>query len=392
MKLSYTKGKYTGSNVDLTISDDMTHVRAHSWEWWRFVETDAAGNIIVNEAKYSVSTSRHQTDVFAKLRMLNIKPHLILECTRKSLECIRTAVENEIVRLKWSNEKIAAAMAKKGSHKRKNEERAETIKQNEYRIKDLQRYLDEYCDKKLLPQKKINVRIYTPLLETYKALSYRKYFLKPNGKLKNNEYHEFIRKITRVYLREADIHQTAPQSIDKILELLDLKSSNFEAVCNIISYIFAQDVNEGIPPIDSYKYIKLKKTIKKKLANHPVNEFLLEKIHTIQINWENNNTYTSPEPIALPVHEKLLELEKSVKELTVLKTVRDIRAEGRKQNHCIGQKEMGYIDRCLNGFQALNYKGYTFFLSPDLKVRCAYGKYNRHCPSEIKDEFTELIA
>ena len=55
----------------------------------------------------------------------------------------------------------------------------------------------------------------------------------------------------------------------------------------------------------------------------------------------------------------------------------------------IGHQE--YIEDCRRGYQALNYKDYTFFLDPSLNVNQTHGRHNSHTPSSIIEELQNLI-
>lgn len=85
MKLLVTKNQYKQSNASLSVSDDMHRVEAYSYGWWRFVDTDAAGNVVFNSHRYSVSTGGHQRDVEGILDRLGIRVALWLSRSPRSL-------------------------------------------------------------------------------------------------------------------------------------------------------------------------------------------------------------------------------------------------------------------------------------------------------------------
>jgi hypothetical protein len=123
-----------------------------------------------------------------------------------------------------------------------------------------------------------------------------------------------------------------------------------------------------------------------------LNTLKLDTLHTYFINLGKRKDYTPSKPIDLPVSEKLLKLEFKTDKLKVMKTVQDMRKEGRQQSHCIGQKNMGYISRCLNeSYQTVNFKGFTFFLNPDLSINTTNGRHNSSTPDNVRDELTKLI-
>lgn len=391
MKLLLTKNEYTsGSNkARLSVSDDLKTVRATSYSWWVFVATDSVGNVIFNNATYSTTTSRHQSDVSSQLKTLHVPINLKLSRTQASLgndDCdIKAAITQEIACIQGEIANLRDAMAVKGSHKRKNLERAETIKALEYEIKDLTRYRDEYIGKKIIP---IAVSKSEPSFfddrdrERDRKIhaTYEPYFLKPNGVLKRNEHQAFI-KTLGYWSREA------PRSIDKIKALLGLKT--FEETITVLSYRFAQDTDNMIPDVDTEPYLNLKAWLSKaRISREGFNLLSLDKIHTYLTNQLNKRDYTPSEPVKFPVAEPLKRLV-GTENLYLLDDARKLRAEGRKQSHCIGGKD--YINKCKRGYQALNYKGFTFFLSPDLKVLQAHGRFNSHTPETIVDELTSMI-
>ena len=105
-------------------------------------------------------------------------------------------------------------------------------------------------------------------------------------------------------------------------------------------------------------------------------------------NKVNRKNYEPKEPQALMVNPKLQEIE-GTEHLQVIKTDRELRLEGRKQHHCIGSRH--YIEKALRGYNAVNYKGYTFFFSPTLTLLETSGKYNSRTPEVIKNELLTLI-
>jgi hypothetical protein len=76
--------------------------------------------------------------------------------------------------------------------------------------------------------------------------------------------------------------------------------------------------------------------------------------------------------------------------LELIKTDKELRAEGRRQGHCIGSKM--YMDKMHRGYHALNYKGYTFFLTPDAQLIETHGKHNSRTPLQIENELRQIVA
>ena len=142
MKLLSSKNTYTASNCKLVVSDDLTQVSAFSYSWWQFVVTDSVGNVFFNDATYSNTTRKHQEDVSCVLSELGVKQCLVLQNTTENMtsdEGIREAIESEIQGIHGLIQGLEQAIAKRGSWKRTNAERAESIKAKGYEIKDLER-------------------------------------------------------------------------------------------------------------------------------------------------------------------------------------------------------------------------------------------------------------
>src|SRR5690606_30650622 len=126
----------------------------------------------------------------------------------------------------------------------------------------------------------------------------------------------------------------------------------------------------------------------------------LDRLHTAVINkaLRADRFPSSPKNwTAYKVNEKLLKLEENLnKEKIVIKVIKnqgDLKKESRVMNHCIGQERMGYHEKILmRNYQALNYKGFTFFLNPYLSINQTHGKHNSYTPDNIKQELIKLIA
>lgn len=392
MKLLVTKNQYKSSNCELNISENMQEISAYSYDWWKFVATDKVGNIIFNDSTYSVSTSGHQGDVNNKLRELGLKPHLRLHRVIDNLGNLKIAINTEIKEIKKEITELNRLINKKGTHRVKNSERKQTIAELEFQIKDLINFRDNYLDKKIYPIKK-SKNDYSrsedywdddDKKEIIKQLdSYKKYFLKPNGKLQANEYNDFINY-------KKDVSDYAPNSLEKLKLLLNLDQKSIQIA---LAYRHIADVENMIPDQDTIEFQKLQKfAIKHEINRDSLNLFKLDKLHTKQINDLNRKVYVKKEEVPFPVNEKLIQAESKCEkgELSVIKLPSQLRGEGRKQGHCIGSKH--YIDQCHQGKQALNFKGYTYLLNNDLSVYETHGKYNCNTPDSVTEELYKLIG
>ena len=103
----------------------------------------------------------------------------------------------------------------------------------------------------------------------------------------------------------------------------------------------------------------------------------------------NKKTYAPSEPYEFCFSDKLTAL-KDIEGLTLLDTDRKLRAEGKRQNHCIGGKD--YILLCKQGDQAVNYKGYTFHLNNSCEILSTTGPHNCETPMKIENELLQLLA
>lgn len=371
MKLQINNSRYVASNVTLKLSSDLTKVEAFSYYWWKFVAIDKVGNIVFNNTTYSNSTSKHQADVKGVLQRLGLDVKIWLEYTRASINDIKESINSEIHGINNAIEALWEKINTKGSRKAKNRERQSLITSLQYRIKDLRRYADEYIDQKLILTKK----------HICKSDSYKKYFLKPNSVLKANEF--------RAFMQQLQHDSDAPKTINALKALLDLKM--LENILPILHYEFADNLEQQLPAIDTDEYEQLKTWLNTNDINkNTLNSFALDKIHQYLTNKANKKAHIStPREVALfPIHP-VLEALKGIKGVSLITTATELRIEGRKQEHCIGGKQ--YVDCCLRGHQVLNYKGYTFFLRPDLTLEQTKGKYNSITPIGLIEELKELI-
>lgn len=378
MKHLITKNIYRGSNVYCEISDDCSLVFAHSYAWWRFVATDNAGNIIVNSAKYSPSTGQHQNAVAHVMSRLSIPVHLYLYKTKKSLSDLENAIEDEIHQLRSEIDALEALISTKGSRKTKNAERKEQIRVIGYRIKDLTRFLsDNFHKKQAQPVRTSDTEISERLKK-----SFEKFYLKNSGKTQINELNKTVSKIAQNYWR----YKEAPESIDNILSVLGASHTDLSVLETVLCYEFSNDLNNMIPNVDTEERQILSRFVSKNV--HQITTHTLDKMHTFLLNLANRKERCPSEPVRFPVHPKLAQI--SHEDLLIIDSAQKLRAEGRKQSHCIGGRD--YQAKCRTGYQALNFKGYTFFLSPDLRVLQTHGRFNSPTPQNIINDLTQLIG
>lgn len=393
MKLQVTKNTYKETNTELYISEDYKTINAYSYGRWRFIERDSVGNVIFIDSSYSSSTSGHQSTARSILRRLGIDVHLKLRKTLLSMsrDSIKTVIQDEIKLNRDDIRDLIKAIRKKGSWTKTNLERRESIESMLYRIKDLRRFKNEYLNKKLFPLKKKKLKdfIYYSKNEHYSSwqgkeeLSYRHFFKKPNGVLDKNSYVNFLNKVKH--------YGNAPQDLTKLINLLGLKKSNTET---LLIYQYSQDTSNMIPNQDTVEYKQLQSWLKK----HPIDKdnlttLKLDKLHQYLTDKMNRKTYSPREAVQLPMNEKLLKIESKIQDSNILKLVKtdqDLRREGRQQSHCIGGKH--YLEKCFRGYQALRFKGYTFFLTPDLKIDQTNGKRNAWTPENIRTELNEILT
>jgi len=356
MKLLITQNIYRGSNNELQVSGDLKRVSAYSYDWWKYITTDSVGNVIFNDTSYSVSTSKHQRDAFYKLLELGIKPALVLRNTIKSVKDYESAIMDEINSLEAKCNKMLRAITSKGTHTSKNLERINDIDSRVSRILELKRFLDEFLDKK-----------------PYEA---RKF--KPTSKNHSIERDLWCR------LTNWRINQ-ALERYDKLPEAFKrwgIKCCKLDAAI----YPFTKDVAgmlESLDPRDK----KLRGKVQKLMAAQ--NTLALDKLHTYLVNKANRKVYT-------PVNrnEEVYNINPRLKGREDLRPIVNryqLRAEGRRQSHCIGSHG-AYHDRIVsNQNQAFNFKGYTFYTTYDLKVIAAHGAHNRPVPGSVYKELEKIL-
>ena len=422
MKLKINSNEYSASNCRVKVSEDLKEIEAWSYGHWKFVATDKVGNVFFNDTNYSPSTRGHQNNAQYVMRNLGIEASVRLHNTRQDFDYgITDALNSEISSLESQNAGLLELTQTPRTHRRKNDERREKIQTNEYRIKDLIRIRDEYLDKKLIPierdplepiesfwaetigyfehpteKKKFTSYNYEKDVDEIlwesktirfeadhsdpekhaKVEAYKTHFRKQNGKLQTDQFLKFINKV--------DLHYDVP-NIEPIKPWLNVKGG--ESVEFILLYEHSRDIPGMLPNIDSKEGILLQKWVKKR-SKHPKNVLLMDKLHTYLVNKMNRKSYVPGVPNYFPMNEKFESLEGTPK-LRLIKTDHALRAEGRRQSHCIGSRD--YIRRCREGCHALNYKDYTFFLDAELNVIQTNGSHNRETPEDIVEELESLI-
>lgn len=371
MKLLPSINVYKSGNNELVFLGQT--IGAISYGWWKYVAMDGHGNVIFNRACYSVTTNKHQSDTASVLRRLNIKIGLELFHTKVSLSNVRGAVCDEIEYLERKLKELDEAMARKGSHRAKNEERAKQCAATSYRIKDLQAYL---LDGRLPAAERYSCE-WTAESKAQHALELEKYFLKPNGVVQRNELQAFLKH---------RLHMGAvPESLTGLQALLGKHNT-----LAMLQYQYANDLERMLPGIDTDEHTALLKAVKRyKVDVNNLTTLDLDKLHVVLANLLNKKVYEPRGLEPLPTHPHVLSLVGN-EHLTIIDTVKALRAEGRRQSHCIGGAD--YIRLCKLGYQALNYRGFTFLLTPLLEIREAKGKHNSPVPGSVYNEFAMLIA
>jgi hypothetical protein len=207
-------------NCEVNVSDDGKEITALSYGWWRFIATDAKGNVVVNNARYSSSTGQHQRNGIDIMRRLGIVPALTLTRTRKTLDNIKLAVLSEI---NCINEEIASNQKKidtKGSRKAKNIERKADIIELNQRIAELKQYLETYHDKKKKP-------LSVGDLEDHRYQ--KKLFLNQDGTLNEKDFNEFASRVTWWHGSVSSL-----KGVENILELFGLKLNSKTKITTLV--------------------------------------------------------------------------------------------------------------------------------------------------------------
>jgi len=362
MKLQVNNNTYVASNNEVYISEDMSRVSACSYDWWKYIATDSVGNIIFNHVRYSISTSRHQNQAHTILSRLGIRKNLRLSYTKNNLTDIRGTIEDEIRCIKLRQSELLYAATNKGSRKATNSCRANEFKKLHYRVKDLERFLDNYLDKKKAPVGKYNIS-----LERLGSV-----FMKSNGKIDT----DLISKIdTRAYC--SGLNNDSNKTLKTLLGV-----SKIDAACYVFSNDLATMLEDHILDPAVAKRVK-------SLIKNGVNSFTLDKIHTYLVNKLNKVAYTpaDKEAVDYKINPALL----GKKDLTPIINRYKLRQEGKVQHHCIGRSKNYHDGIVTKSNQAFNFMGYTFYTKYDLTIIAAHGKYNSKVPSKAIEKFKSII-
>jgi len=335
---------------------------------------------------------------------------------------IQSVIQDEIKLLWKDHADLDAEIDKPRSNNKTNVDRLFKMDRIRYRIADLERIASDYVDKKPIKtrekryswgsestrenRKESLIRVFLcdksaekrrkalkiltkprpnwPILENddlSNVTRLKQYFKKSNGALNRHDFFE-------VYQSISSYRVSVPESLNKLKIFLGVNT--LPDLKGVLKYSHILSTIGMLPDQDSQEYADLMRWKKRmRIESKTFNILDLERLHAYLINRLNRKNYTAREPKKLPVNEKLLKIE-SAPGLTLIKTDKDLRAEGRRQSHCIGSKQ--YINQCFRGYQALNYKGYTYFLSPELRVQETHGRHNCGTPREVTNELVELIG
>lgn len=399
MKLLTSRNTYAASNNRLEINNGKPF--AWSYNWWQYVATDSVGNVFFNDSKYSNSTSNHQSDTATVLRRLGIRIDWTIHNTTAPLgprwgeaddASIKRCLDASISAYRETIRELICAIRRKGSRKRVNAERRETIRATWYAIKDARRIRDEYVGKKRIPHKReslasmLKPNEWSPSclglsrLSVKRVNSFKRYFRKANGKVQRNEWTAFLNTVQH--------WSNAPKSIDRIKTLLGLKAT--DSIEPILLYEYSGDLNSMIPDVDSADYkLLMAYCSRMNITKATLTPLNLDKLHTYLTNKVNRRSYEPKEPTRLSLHPAIAALD-GHKDVKLIKTDQDLRREGREQHHCIGSTT--YLNRVLRGYQALRFRGYTFFLSPSCEIIETSGRHNSWTPDFVRLELETLIS
>lgn len=430
MELRTTKNDYAETNCLLEVTENATNFKAWSYGWWRFVFTDDVGNVFFNDTSYSPSTTRHQGATSGIIERLGARIGLTVYHVRDNAIGPKDLILREVSALKGIIQENIDGIKKKGSWKKTNIDRRKAIRNILFKIKDLRNIKDNYLDKKRIPvkiksvneieqmkyswgtsrwlendfrekysnwrkddyfddyvsfddQEKKKKEEIQALKDTAKKEFFstiRAWFTNDRNKLDISAYKDYLNSMP--CLRHLE---DLPKNLDKIKKLFGLKK---KALLPLLRYRFIGDLEGMIPSIDSKEYSQLISTLKRlDITKENLSTFELDKMHAYLTNKINRKNYVPSEPTLFNLTEKLLSLNHA--DLRLIKSDRELKNEGRKQSHCIGSKQ--YIDKCLDGYQALNYKSYTFLITPDNQISETHGKHNATTPQHVISELEIMI-
>jgi len=414
MKHLITKDEYGGSKNRLYVDNSDPHnpkLEAYSYSWWKYLSTDSVGNIIFNNYQYSRTTSTHQSETESKIYQLGYRPQVTLFNTTREVGSPFTAISEEVNALQGQIEDLNKKINTPRTRKAKNIERKETIQKLNYLIKDLIDFRDNYLDKKKYPN---NISHYRwdefkkdrpfwygtewtyglknqfevcDLGKRAQYIDLKSLFKKQNGVLDVNTF-----KSLNTSTVSEDL---TSEHILKLKQYLNLPLFDHKITKTLIEYRYTIDISRQLPDPQSEKCIYLQKQLNKfNINKNTITLYNLDKLHTILINYENNqfkkDSPSTPYKFDLP--DEILSLTgdpKIAKHLTLIESPQALRIEGKRQGHCIGGKH--YVDSLKQGFVAFNYKGYTFYLDPSLTLRETKGKHNSWTPEDITSELFKRV-
>jgi len=409
VSLKSTKNVFSKPNNEI-ICDEKGIVReAISYEWWTYVTTDKVGNVIFNNSTYSNTTSTHQGEAWDIMQRYGTKPCLTLRNTTTNMRHSYPldAILDEIDNTKVDISELIKKIKTKGSWKKVNVGRRIRIKDLIYRIKDLRDFKNNYLDKKLYgpnrikqTQKRIKeagffTSEYYTKQERIQAIKeiFKKYD-KEHGYQKLVDYLNLTKQKLnqrQVFgLMDRDYKVPCINKAKQLKEDLKIKGHLKDFLKTIADFDHLKSCLDMLPEPLTKEHDQFLRSLKRlKITSETFCAFEFEKIHVYLINKLNRKTYCKKDPVLFNLAPEIQKLE-GTKNLKLIKSAPELRREGKTQGHCIGSKN--YIDACLKrDHQALNYKGYTFFLSPDNRVLETHGKYNSYTPENVRNELKQLI-
>ena len=400
MNFLTTLNTFKSSNFYMKFSNDLSDITAVSYDWWQFCHRDKAGNILFNDVSYSVSTRKHQSSASNLLRRYGLRISISLGRTKAQLDNPENAINQEIKCLRSDILDLIKQNKTPRTWKKTKEKNRNKISSILLRIKDLRNFRDNYLDKKLWSVKRYRSQDYKAqfkdiLSQLKNGKTWENFYVQPcqwhkdliniftnkQGKLMENELFKFINQI--------DYSMTSYRC-ENVLNLFGIKSILENT--DILKYRFLSDLNAMIPDENSEEMQALLKYLKRaKITKENLNQLQLDKIHEYFIKLQNKSheIKTIKEPLKFPLNETLNKLIGKNEDLKIIENDRQLRAEGKKQRHCIGSEH--YIKKCLLGYNALNFKGYTFFLDSENKTIETHGKCNSYTPENIRLELETIL-
>jgi len=356
MKLKITENTYEASNNYLTVTDDL-RVSATSYDWWKYLTTDEVGNVIFNYSRYSQSTMAHQGKTRSVLRRLGIKVNLFLWETTEGLSDPEAAINSEIRCLETENKELMIKVTPKGTHKAKNSERLDMITENTDRIFELIRFRDHFLNKK----------------------RYHKNKFKAETSNHSVERDLWERGVNVSVKDKVEAYGKTPE----IFKRWGIKCHKLDLVIypHLLSVV---GMLENLDPRDK----RLRTKVRSLMASR--NTLALDKLHAYLVNKANRKTNDPSKR-----HEKTYRINpvlETCKDVTPIVNRYQLRAEGKRQSHCIGSHG-SYHDRIVsNGNQAFHCKGFTFYTTYGLRLIEAHGAHNQDVPASLIKQLSETIG